>query len=78
MAHPVEVFAALALGIDEIIPSDKTCRCDHPHGECLTCGCPLLAERSLERGDEELEIGRVSVPSKTVKPLPLVRGKKGG
>ena len=20
-----------------------TCPCDHPHGECLTCRCPLLA-----------------------------------
>ena len=36
------LFGALVL--EMTLPRDGvTCTCYHPHGECVTCGCPLLA-----------------------------------
>lgn len=30
--------------LEKFTSSSARCVCAHPHGECLTCGCPLLAE----------------------------------
>jgi hypothetical protein len=38
-------------GCDMLTP--ETCICDHPHGECLTCGCRLLGAVTIAAKERE-------------------------